>query len=167
MIHKKQAFNILEDICKLNNNVWGNPKGSYNDAKESAYQIEEALEGLNTPEYIMSLLDGTAEEFLTVKNESPKELSNSIVEAAYSADMSGAPMDDVDRFDKHLDSIYFNIGSLHKLGLSPAQIVEGLQVVHNANLQKSGLKDSNGKVGKPTDFIGPEPELQKILDKRS
>ncbi len=73
---------------------------------------------------------------------------------------------DVDRFDKAIDAIYFAIGSMHKLGLSPYQIVEGIQVVHEANIAKSGEKDSNGKVIKTNDFLEPEPRLQEILDKR-
>ena len=76
------------------------------------------------------------------------------------------PMNDVDRFDKHIDGIYFAIGAMHKLGLSPKQIIEGLQVVHNGNLAKSGKKDENGKVIKTNDFLEPEPLLQEILDNR-
>ena len=75
-------------------------------------------------------------------------------------------MDDVDRFDKAIDAIYFAIGSMHKLGLSPYQIVEGIQIVHEANIAKSGEKDANGKVIKTNDFLEPEPRLQKILDNR-
>ena len=55
---------------------------------------------------------------------------------------------------------------MHKLGLSPEQIIEGIQVVHNANLAKSGKKDENGKVIKTNDFIEPEPKLKQILDNR-
>jgi len=163
MLHKKQLFNIIEDICKLNNEVWDQRAGSYDDKKEAAYQIEEALEGFTTLEAISQ--DLTGDVMSTI--DSPKEISRMIVDKAYSEDLSGSnSIADVDRFDKHLDSIYFNIGSLHKLGLSPEQIVEGLQVVHDANKQKSGKKDSKGKVIKPTDFINPEPFLQKILDQR-
>ena len=56
---------------------------------------------------------------------------------------------------------------MHKLGLSPYQIIEGLQVVHEANIAKSGEKDANGKVIKTNDFLEPEPRLQKILDART
>ena len=160
MIHKKQAYNLVEAICTLNNNVWRNHKGSYDDAKESAYQIEEALEGfdLNSFEDIDSIF------YIEDEGHGAKHLSNQLIDIATNS--GNTNIADVDRFDKHLDSIYFNIGSLHKLGLTPAQIVDGLQVVHDANLQKSGIKDSNGKVGKPADFIPPEEKLQLILDKR-
>ena len=76
-------------------------------------------------------------------------------------------MDDVDRFDKALDAIFFAVGSMHKLGLLPEHIIEGLQVVHDANLAKSGEKDENGKVIKTNDFLEPEPKLQLIIDKRT
>ena len=76
-------------------------------------------------------------------------------------------INDVDRFDKHLDIIFYSIGSLHKLGLLPEQIIEGLQVVLDANLAKSGEKDENGKVIKSESFIPPEKRLQLILDKRT
>jgi hypothetical protein len=158
---KKQAYELIQGICDINEKVWGNHAGSYDDKKEAAYQIEEALEGLNNLENLASTLWGANEESDTL----PKDLSRSIIGLADSDDTTEA-MGDVDRFDKALDAIYFAIGSMHKLGLSPNQIVEGLHVVHLANLQKTGTKDSEGKVGKPADFINPEDRLQKILDSR-
>ena len=86
--------------------------------------------------------------------------------AAYSSDLSGALIQDVDRMDKAIDAIYFAIGSMHKLGLSPEQIVEGVQVVHDANISKSTKKDSEGKIIKGESFIPPENRLQEILDNR-
>lgn len=160
MIHKKQAFNILEDICKLNN-VWGNPKGLYNASIAAELVIEEALEKLSLSDKLANQLDC---------ENTPKSLARRIVNLTTGDNIDGTINEDVQpvgAFDSSLDAIYIEVGNMHMQGLSPTQIVEGLQVVHDANLQKSGLKDSNGKVVKPTDFIGPEPELQKILDKRS
>jgi len=153
MQHKKQAFNLIESICKINEHQWGNKAGSYDDKKQSAYQIEEALEGFTS-------LD--RDVLLYTYPYNAKNVARQLVNELKVVEN----MTDVDRFDKHLDSIYYNIGSLHMLGLTPAQIIEGLQVVHNKNLEKSGVKDSHGKVKKGKDFIGPEPELKKILEKR-
>ena len=164
MQHKKQLFNLFEDICRLNDKVWNNIPGSYDDEQECAYPIEEALEGFNTLETLAKKLTG---DEMCVET-SPKEISRMIIDTAYGPGLSGDnDITDVDRFDKHLDIIYYSIGSLYKLGLSSEQIVDGLQVVHDANLQKSGAKDSNGKVTKDSTFIEPEEKLSKILDQRS
>ena len=153
MKHKKQAYNLIEDICRLNNNVWDNKAGSYDDKQEAAYQIEEALEGFDDSLNVLNL---------DIQEHTPKEVSRAIVSKLKVNDT----VTDRDRFDKHLDSIYFNIGSLHKLGLSPEQIVDGLQAVHDANTSKTGQKDSSGKVIKADSFINPEPVLEKILNNR-
>ncbi len=155
MTHKKQAFNLIESICKLNNEQWNNKAGSYDDKKEAEYQIEEALEGFN-----MNLLQQAFANNWNVKADE-KAIARALL-----ANVGDNPISDVDRFDKVLDSIYFSIGAMHKLGLSPEQMIEGLQIVHNGNISKSGKKDENGKVIKSKDFLEPEPLLQKILDNR-
>ena len=176
MEHKKQAFNIIESICKLNNEQWNNKAGSYQDKTEAAYQIEEALEGFQWLQGITEALNNfDISERTDIQNHvpikpTPKEISREIIQiSSFSAHdvFDEKEIQDVDRFDKSIDAIYFAIGSMHKLGLSPTQIVEGIQVVHNANLAKSGEKDSNGKVIKTNDFLEPEPLLQKILDART
>jgi hypothetical protein len=167
MTHKKQAFELIEGICKLNEVVWGYPRGSYDDATESAYPIEEALEGFD----LYDLQNSIRSDFNG--ETSAKEWSRLIINSC-SLPESGAlqvPINipDVDRFDKHLDQLYFAIGSLHKLGLTPEHIVEGLQVVHTANEMKGNNKDSQGKITKPADWeslYAPEPKLQAILDRR-
>ena len=165
MTHKKQAFSLFEDIARINNVVWNNPKGSYDDATEAAYQIEEALEGFNLTE--LAHKDVLAKGDHLIKEVNPKLVSREILRRATRTYNS---LEDVDRFDKALDAIYFAIGSLHKLGLSPSQMVDGLQVVHDANLMKGGKKDSQGKVIKPDqweELFAPEPKLQDILDART
>lgn len=152
MTNKKQAFNLIESICYINEKVWNNAHGSYDAKKEAAYPIEEALEGFKN----LDRLDFDVYEY------SPKEVSREIVAIA----SGDEKIEDVDAFDKHLDIIYFSIGSLHKLGLTPPQIVEGLQAVHDANCAKIGEKDAHGKITKDKSFVNPEPVLQKILDQR-
>ena len=95
----------------------------------------------------------------------PKENAREIVHVSGLRSTDDLPAD-VHAFDSLLDGLYITIGELHKLGLTPHQMVEGLAVVHQANLQKSGTKDANEKIVKPTNFVSPEPELQLILDRR-
>lgn len=76
-------------------------------------------------------------------------------------------MSDVDRLDKACDAIVFAVGSMAKLGLSPSQIHQALNIVMDANQAKTGCpKDAEGKLMKNSKFEGPEEKLQEILDKR-
>lgn len=138
---------------------------SYDDFLESSFQIEEALEGYE--DAIQRLHEGN----------SPKSLSRKLV-MDLQADMNRKygteypdgryQIPDVDRFDKAIDAVVFAIGSMAKLGLSPQQIQRGLLVVNQANVQKLGMPvDEHGKKIKPEGFIGPEEQLQKILDERN
>ena len=123
----------------------------YNDFSESAYQIEEALEGYEI-----------AQGF-TVHLDTPKEMSRTIVRAQ--GPFIGT---DVDRLDKAIDAIVFAVGSIAKLGLTPTQIREAIEIVTTANLQKLSMpKDEFGKLTKPANFVGPEAKLQKLLDRRN
>ena len=123
----------------------------YNDFSESTYQIEEALEGYEI-----------AHGF-TVHLDTPKEMSRTIVRAQ--GPFIGT---DVDRLDKAIDAIVFAVGSIAKLGLTPPQIREAIEIVTTANLQKLSMpKDEFGKLTKPANFVGPEAKLQKLLDRRN
>ena len=136
----------------------------YDDFLEASFQIEEALEGFNSLEYLGKLL--TKDEMSIESN--PKELSRMIVNAALDRELSGYDdITDVDRLDKAIDAIIFAIGSIAKLGLSPTQITRAIDVVTEANLQKLSMpKDEHGKLMKPKGFVGPEAKLQAILDER-
>jgi len=126
----------------------------YTDERECAFPIEEALEGFDTNE--LALVLGVSPE------SSPKDLSRRIMNFTINPSIS-----DVDRMDKHLDSIVFAFGSLFKLGLTPQQAMQGLEVVMATNMKKLHAgKDEAGKQLKGDNFVGPEEELQKILDKR-
>ena len=147
MLHKKQLYAIFEDICAINNVQWNNPKGSYNNMKSAALRIEEALEAIGAT--------------------MPKETSRELVE---SLAVEPEKVTEVQAFDSLIDDLYIAVGELHKLGLNPSQMVEGLQVVHDANTMKGGKKDSEGKIVKPErwgELFAPEPKLQEILDART
>ena len=147
MENKKQLFTLFEDIVKLNNDTWGNKPGTYDAHKSAALLIEEALESIGDP--------------------LPKDNAREVVAISGMRSDDGEDLPpDVDAFDSLLDGLYITIGELHKLGLTPHQMTSGLAVVHNANLQKTGKKDAEGKVTKPEGFVPPEELLQEILDAR-
>jgi len=159
--HKKQLYNLVENIIELNKTAWDNQAGSYDDKKESAMQIEEALEGLIDADY--DVYNFTTDDYNDIFGGlSPRAISRDITN--HIALNSDVPT--IERVDKHIDSIYLNIGSLHKIGLSAADITDALQIVHDANKQKTGEKDETGKVIKPKDFIEPDEAITQLLIKR-
>ena len=128
----------------------------YDDFRESSYQIEEALEGLDINNLNIKL-GGPLH-----KIESAKETSRWIL-----AFVGKPSISDVDRLDKACDAVVFAVGSMAKLGLNPQEITKALNVVMHANFAKLHMpKDEFGKLTKPADFVNPEAELQKILDGR-
>ena len=144
MQNKKQAFELFESICNINDKVWNNHAGSYDDAKEAAYQIEEALEGLVDSDFDV---DNFKSNDLNscFGGLGPKAISRYITNQ-----ISNSSMKDVDRFDKALKAISSAISSMHKLGLSSHSITEGLQ----------SLVDSYTK-----EDVRHQSKLQQILDK--
>ena len=145
-------FDLVYDF----NDKAGLIKAGYDDFRESAFQIEEALEGFNIAELSNNVTD------YSYSTDSAKELARYIV---MHERFTGT---NVDRLDKACDAIIFAIGSMAKLGLSPEQMRQALDIVAKANLAKlSNIKiDSSGKLLKDSNFIGPEERLQKILNER-
>ena len=146
----------------------------YNDFLESSFQIEEALEGfpnlasawirLSVPKASKDSLM-VADTSQEVKdNVTAKHLSRLLIETVVD---STTTLSDVDRLDKACDAIVFAVGSIAKLKLTPTQLSEAMSIVMNANLAKLGMpKDEHGKLMKPEGFVGPEAQLQLLLDKR-
>ena len=129
----------------------------YSDFLESSFQIEEALEGFNIKEVSKEI---SSECFIT---GSPKVLARRLLVGEKYLE---AVLTDVDRLDKACDAIVFAVGSMAKLGLSPSQIHQALNIVMDANQAKTGCpKDAEGKLMKPDNFPNPEPRLQALLDK--
>lgn len=147
------SLNPVKLIYKFNKEA-GLLDTDYIDEKECAFPIEEMLEALNTT----SLCDT-----LGTPNANPKLLSRRIMA------LTSVPMDitELDRLDKHLDTIVYSFGSIFKLGLTPQQAIAALEIVAQANMQKLSVgTDDHGKQMKPVNFIGPEERLQALLDKR-
>lgn len=159
---------FVQQIYDFNKQAGLLEKG-YDDFLESSFQVEEALEGFDGLESLAIELTDDGDPLVAA---TPKELSRKIVHIAQNGyhvdDSDKIPVPDVDRLDKACDAVVFAIGSMAKLGLTPAQIIEAMNIVTEANLQKlSNIKiDSSGKLLKDSSFIGPETKLQAILDKR-
>lgn len=152
--------NIFTRIYRFNNDA-GLLDKPYDDFLESSFQVEEALEGFD-----MSRL---ADKLGIEPPFTPKYISRAIVNEAILSQSSITPnvITDVNRLDKACDAIVFAVGSMAKLGLTPDQMNDALHIVMDKNFAKLRMpKDEYGKLTKPADFVGPEPELQAILDSR-
>ena len=153
---------FVQQIYDFNKQAGLLEKG-YDDFLESSFQIEEALEGFPNLQNLANILTDEESEDRVRDDASPKNISRAIVRYV----IGDTPISDVDRLDKAIDAIVFAIGSIAKLGLSPAQITRAIDVVTEANLQKLSMpKDEHGKLQKPANFVGPEAKLQAILDER-
>ena len=152
-------LNPIKEIVKWQRDT-GNAAKPYVDSLESSFQIEEALEGFTDLFELAKVLSRS--DKITVKSESPKDLSRAIIALASTEydDISN-----VDRLDKACDAIIFAIGSMAKLGLDHHAITKALNIVNDANKAKLGMsRDSEGKLLKPEGFVGPEVKLQELLD---
>jgi predicted HAD superfamily Cof-like phosphohydrolase len=85
-------------------------------------------------------------------------------------ELDGIPLQDViiGRVDALLDSIYFAVGGLKKMGLTRDQAVACMMAVHGANMNKK--RGSHAKRGdfaedavKSQDWVPPEAAIRKIL----
>ena len=74
--------------------------------------------------------------------------------------------DRVAMFDALLDLDFVRIGTLGKMQIDAYTQVDGYEAVLKANESKSSTKNAAGKKTKPADFVGPEAELQLLLDSR-
>ena len=152
---------FVQQIYDFNKQAGLLEKG-YDDFLESSFQIEEALEGFGDLPYLQVRLHSEGKHYEELCN--PKEISMQIIRLA-EMDSKPTNIPDVDRLDKACDAVVFAIGSMAKLGLTPAQIVEAMNIVTEANLQKLSMpKDEHGKLTKPANFVGPETKLQALLD---
>lgn len=151
----------------------------YSDILESSFQIEEALEGFDLRRLWASLKGFTPavatiaagndglNEVLTAKDVARTIIYDNVTTDSSVEALCTDYLTDVDRLDKAIDALVFAVGSMAKLKLTPEQITRAISVVTQANLQKLSMpKDEFGKLQKPADFVGPETQLQSILDER-
>lgn len=161
--------NFIDQIYEFNQKA-GLLDKPYDDFLESSFQIEEALEGFEHSygwkEYLLPALFGNDTQYQSPKNVS-RYIVNMINRNCWET-CCPVVISDVDRLDKACDAIVFAVGSIAKLKLTPTQLNEAMSIVMNANLAKLGMpKDEHGKLMKPEGFVGPEVQLQALLDRRT
>jgi len=71
--------------------------------------------------------------------------------------------------DAAIDSIYFAVGVLYKLGLTPQQMADCFTAVHEANMEKKlgvNAKRASGAADavKPEGWVPPDIRIANILD---
>lgn len=78
--------------------------------------------------------------------------------------------DIIGSIDGVIDLMYFAVGVLYKMGLTPETITLVGQAVHDANMEKKlgvNAKRGDGSAAdavKPADWVGPEIRIADILD---
>ncbi len=105
-----------------------------------------------------------AETGITIKclDEEAREFG----EAHEQGDLIGA-------IDALVDSIYFAIGGLYKMGLTAESIEACILEVHAANMEKKlgvNARRGDGSAAdavKPAGWVGPEERIALVLDKQS
>lgn len=68
--------------------------------------------------------------------------------------------------DACLDEIYFQLGTLKKMGLTRTQTYECFMAIHNANMTKKRGKTARGSeedATKPVEFVDPKVAIRKII----
>ena len=70
--------------------------------------------------------------------------------------------------DAFVDSIYFALGGLYRMGLSPEQVLQCCMAVHEANMtKKKGVNERRDMgvedVVKPATFVPPEEAIALLL----
>ena len=141
-------FNVKADLLSA----------GFEDKKESAYLIEEALEPYDVS-YLGKLLCLDLD-----KGNSHKHVARGIIANVLP---SKEPMTKIETIDKYIDAIVFAVGALAKQGLSHQDITQLINIVNECNMKKLlAGKDSEGKQMKPADWVGPEEKIYNHLLKR-
>ena len=140
-------FNVKADLLSA----------GFEDKKEAAYLIEEALE--HDVSYLGNLLCLDLD-----KVNSHKYVARAIIANVLPPE---EPMTKVETIDKYIDAIVFAVGALAKQGLSHQDITQLINIVNECNMKKLlAGKDSEGKQMKPADWVGPEEKIYNHLLKR-
>jgi predicted HAD superfamily Cof-like phosphohydrolase len=79
--------------------------------------------------------------------------------------------DFIGMIDALIDNLYFGLGGLYKLGLTPEAVIEIFGAVHDANMtKKAGIVQHRATEGcvdavKPESWVPPEERISQILDR--
>ena len=84
--------------------------------------------------------------------------------------LAGQKGDYLGAVDAILDLMYFAVGSLHRMGLSPTEMSDCGRIVHTANMQKAKGKverravDGVPDATKPVGWESPEESMRRYLE---
>lgn len=68
--------------------------------------------------------------------------------------------------DACLDEVYYQLGTLKKMGLTREQVMACFVAIHSANMTKkrgATKRGSDEDAAKPTDFVDPKVALRQII----
>lgn len=155
---------IIDFNAKAGFITGANNFSNFNDTKESAYLIEEALEPYQV-EHLASLFELAKHTAEYTKNPQ-REVAKAILT---NTDVAEVPTK-VQLVDKYIDAIIYAVGSLGKMGLTHQDITAALNIVTEANVKKTlnPIYDDEGKLLKPADWdkYDPEYRLINLIQKR-
>lgn len=155
---------IIDFNAKAGFITGANNFSNFNDTKESAYLIEEALEPYQV-EHLASLFELAKHTAEYTKNPQ-REVAKAILA---NTDVAEVPTK-VQLVDKYVDAIIYAVGSLGKMGLTHQDITAALNIVTEANVKKTlnPVYDDEGKLLKPADWdkYDPEYRLINLIQKR-
>lgn len=155
---------IIDFNAKAGFITGANNFSNFNDTKESAYLIEEALEPYQV-EHLASLFELAKHTAEYTKNPQ-REVAKAILA---NTDVAEVPTK-VQLVDKYIDAIIYAVGSLGKMGLTHQDITAALNIVTEANVKKTlnPIYDDEGKLLKPADWdkYDPEYRLINLIQKR-
>lgn len=155
---------IIDFNAKAGFITGANNFSNFNDTKESAYLIEEALEPYQV-EHLASLFELAKHTAEYTKNPQ-REVAKVILA---NTDVAEVPTK-VQLVDKYIDAIIYAVGSLGKMGLTHQDITAALNIVTEANVKKTlnPVYDDEGKLLKPADWdkYDPEYRLINLIQKR-
>jgi predicted HAD superfamily Cof-like phosphohydrolase len=117
------------------------------------WENNETVTGLSDADFILST----------------KQLNEEVSEFEQADEANDIP----GQVDAMLDLIYFALGILYKMGLSPLEINTLFEAVHNANMTKAIGKKKGREVDgatdavKPIDFKDPKNIIEEVINGRN
>lgn len=135
----------------------GEPLNTFYDVFDQVTEFNTQALGIQQRE-IGLLDDGELRYAIKAMHEEAEEFATAHVN-----------QDVVAAVDAVLDEIYFCIGFLRRMGLTPNQMRACMDAVHYANMQKKvGVQHKRGGDGvvdavKPEGWTGPEEKIARIL----
>ena len=137
---------------------------NFNDIKESAYLIEEALEPYEVNYLAQTFeLDTSNKDYIS---NPQRQIAKAILA---NTDIAVVPTK-VELVDKYVDAIVYAVGSLGKMGLTHQDITAAINIVTEANIRKTvnPVYDEDGKLLKPADWdkYDPEYKILNLIEKR-